>query len=338
MNDKRTKIEFLDTLLATRRHYSRAEIMERLEKAFNIRLSRRTFYNYIKILRENGAPLEFRTEKTAFETTTYYFYDEKFNLQNTSINQYDILKIKSALTILQQLAHLPQMQDLEEIMLKMEQQLTDSNAADMPILFFEHRPSSTGFRWLRVLYHHIQAQEALKLQYQPFPQDEKDHTRWLDTGFEIIFHPYFLKGSKNLWYVFGYNQTKKCIENYALDRIQSVEKATNIFFKPNNSFNSATYFNNIVGVTRFNDQTLDTFLIRVNGIIAPYWHNRPLHQSQECVEQTPQYSVFSFQLFWNYEWQSLILSYGAHVEVLSPEWFRGEVKTIFEQALGLYRV
>jgi predicted DNA-binding transcriptional regulator YafY len=342
MTDKRTKIEFLDTLFATRRAYSWEEISNRFETQFQKGFSKRSFFYYLKTLKENGAPIEFRTEKTEFETTTYYYYDEKFNLSNSTLNKYDTSKLKSALTTLQQFEHLPQMQDLKEVILKLEQQI-DTPVSENATLLFEHKPHSTGVHWLRALHNHIVKQEVIQLTYQPFPHDEKDLTRWESTGLDIHFHPYFLKESKNLWYIFGYNATKKQIENYALDRIQSIEVAPNLFYKPNDSIDAPSFFNDIVGVTRFTEQPLEIFTIRVNPIIAPYWLNRPLHASQKLVEHTPhrviergQYFTFSFELRWNYEWQSLILSYGANVEVIEPLWFRESMKNIHVQALSLY--
>lgn len=334
MIDKRAKIEFLDTLLATRRQYSMEDIMQRFEKEFNKTLSRRSFFYYIQELKSSGAPLEYRTEKNDFGNITYYFYEESFNLSNTPLNRYDTLKIKSALNVLKQLEYLPQMEDLEEVILKLEQQINSNQPSQT--LLFEHRPHSSGIHWLRLLHDCITEQKVLKIKYQPFPNDEKDLERWLGAEAEIYFHPYFLKESKNLWYIFGLNHAKNKIENYALDRIQVVETASNIFFKPNKSIDSATYFDDIIGVTQFSDKDVETFLIKANNIMAPYCINRPLHTSQTIIEQTPQYTLFSYTLRWNYEWQNLILSYGAHLEVLQPQWFRESIGDIYKQAASIY--
>jgi predicted DNA-binding transcriptional regulator YafY len=246
--------------------------------------------------------------------------------------------------VLQQFEHLPQMQDLEAFILKLEQHIGSQGAPQNPTLLFEHKPASTGVRWLRTLHEHIEKHDVIKLRYEPFPNDEKDLVRWEQTGTEIHIHPYFLKESKNLWYVFGLNHAKNRIENYALDRIQGIEKAPHFFFKPNETLDSRSYFDDIVGVTKYDEQPLEVFVVKVNAIIAPYWMNRPLHASQKLIEQTPsdafgttpQYFWFSFDLRWNYEWQSLLLSYGANVEVLEPLWFRDNLRRIFRDARAMY--
>lgn len=337
MTDKRAKIEFLDTLFASRRSYSRQELLKRFEEQFPKGFCRRTFFNYIRELKNNGAPLECKKVKSEFGTTTHYYYEEKFNLNNRVINKYDAHKIKSALTVLLQFEHLPPMQDLKEVILKMENQLDNPTESESPTLLFEHKPVSSGVQWLRILHGHIVKKEVIKMHYEPFQYDEKDHTRWQQTGFEIVVHPYFLKESKNLWYIFGFNHLKKKVENYALDRIKHIEKAPHYFFKPNETIDSHTYFNDIVGVTKFDEQTLENFVIRANPIIAPYWVNRPLHATQRLLEETPQYSLFSFDLRWNYEWQNLILSYGANVEVQQPFWFRERLKEIYQALYEKYQ-
>ncbi len=345
MTDKRTKIEFFDTLFATRRHYTQEEIIQRFEEQFNKSLSQRSFFNYIKELRTSEAPLEIRTEKTDFGTKTYYFYEERFSLEGKIFNRYDATKIKAALAVLQQFEHLPQMQDLSEIVLKLEQQ-TDLAETQVPTLLFDHRPNSNGVRWLRILHNHIVQNAVLKLRYEPFVDDADDLSRWQETGFDIVVHPYFLKESKKSWHLFGFNQTKNKIENYALDRIQHVEVMPNVFFKPNTQINPQDYFKDIVGVTKFEEHPCVTYLIRVNSVIAPHWLHRPLHTSQKLLEQTPpdsigscdKYSVFSFDLRWNYEWQNLILSYSAHVEVLQPLWFREAIKEILSEACLAYNL
>ncbi len=336
MTDKRTKIEFFDTLLSTRGLYTQEDIIQRFEERFNKPLSKRSFFNYIKALRGQHAPIETRTEKDDFGTKTYYFYEERFNLSNNALNRYDAAKIKSAIDVLQQFEHLPQMQDLSEVVLKLEQQMGLQAKTPVPALFFDHRPNSNGVRWLRTLHNHIVRNDVLKLSYKPFPFDADDQTRWLETGFEIQVHPYFLKETKKSWHLFGLNQNKNKIENYALDRIQGIEVLPNVFYKPNTQITGQDYFNDVFGVTKFEEHLCTSYLIRVSRVLAPHWINRPLHTSQKLVEQTPQYFVFSFDLRWNYEWQNLILSYSAHVEVLEPLAFREMIKDILSEACLAY--
>ncbi|MCB0554687.1 MAG: WYL domain-containing protein [Phaeodactylibacter sp.] len=59
---------------------------------------------------------------------------------------------------------------------------------------------------------------------------------------------------------------------------------------------------------------------------AKYIHTKPLHPSQHVLEETREYTIFTFRLMQNYELESLILSFGERVEVLRPEGLREKVK------------
>jgi predicted DNA-binding transcriptional regulator YafY len=152
---------------------------------------------------------------------------------------------------------------------------------------------------------------------------------------KIQVHPYFLKEYERYWHLFAWNDEKQCIENYPLDRIQHIKVATGVVFrKP--TIEPSTYFEDIIGVTRFENSGVETYRIWVNPIIAAYWRNRKLHASQVEKENVNNGFVFEFKLRWNFEWQNKILYYGKNVEVLEPIKFRNDIQTILKQALTLY--
>jgi predicted DNA-binding transcriptional regulator YafY len=151
----------------------------------------------------------------------------------------------------------------------------------------------------------------------------------------IYLHPYFLKEWQRYWYIFGWNDAEKKIRNYELDRIVSVKKASGYLFRPP-EMNFNTYFDDIVGVTRIDNQPLQLYRIQVSKEIAPYWQNRPLHLSQTRVAETTEGVIFEFKLRWNYEWQNLILYYGRNVVVLEPIEFRNNIQQILKETLALY--
>ena len=336
MTDKRSKIEFLDGLFGSRRAFSMEAIAQRYEATFHKPLSRRSFFYYLKVLRDSGAPLVFKQEKNDFGKETLYSYEAPFALNNRSLNELDLVKIKSALAVLQQYQELPQMQAVSDLILKMEWHLEKSQYPTKNIVFFEQKTLAKGLQWLRVIYQYVLDKMVIKMFYTPFPLDEADIQRCADNKGVIIFHPYFLKEYKNLWYVFGLNHHTQQVENYALDRIAQIEWMPNMFYRENVFIDSQTYFNDIVGVTKWSNFPAELFTLRVNPIIAPYWKNRPLHDSQVVLEDTPQYTTFRFNLRWNYEWQNLIVSYGAHISVLEPLWFKENISTIHQKAAALH--
>lgn len=52
----------------------------------------------------------------------------------------------------------------------------------------------------------------------------------------------------------------------------------------------------------------------------------PLHTSQKVVSSDENYTVFRYHLVPTFDFKQELLGRGASVEVLSPDWFRDEIK------------
>ncbi|MEY4937987.1 MAG: hypothetical protein RIS64_4346 [Bacteroidota bacterium] len=331
MSQKREKIEYLDALFSTRFKYTREQLDERFQLKFKQSL-KRIFFNYIQILKEEGAPLKTEYDKTKFGKTLY-FYDEVFSLTKNPLKSEHLQKVKTALTILKQVEGLPQTDELTALIAMVESQTNLKTVDNQPIVLLDHRPSSDGIRWISKLYKWIEEKTVLELVYRPYPQDALDYERI--QGKKVYFHPYFLKESQRYWYLFGLNQVTQTIQNYELDRIVSVKAASGFVFCPAR-FPFKTYFDDVIGVTKFGNYELQLYRIRVSKAIAPYWKSRKLHASQTWGEEAENGVIFEFKLRWNYEWQNLILHYGKNVEVLEPIAFRMSIQQILKDTLALY--
>ena len=67
----------------------------------------------------------------------------------------------------------------------------------------------------------------------------------------------------------------------------------------------------------------ETVILKVSARQAKYFMSLPLHQSQEVVEETPEFTVFRYFITPDYDFKQDVLSYGNSVEVLEPQ----EVRT-----------
>jgi hypothetical protein len=207
MSQKREKIEYLDALFSTRFKYTREQLDERFQLKFKQSL-KRIFFNYIQILKEEGAPLKTEYDKTKFGKTLY-FYDEVFSLTKNPLKSEHLQKVKTALTILKQVEGLPQTDELTALIAMVESQTNLKTVDNQPIVLLDHRPSSDGIRWISKLYKWIEEKTVLELVYRPYPQDALDYERI--QGKKVYFHPYFLKESQRYWYLFGLNQVTQTI-------------------------------------------------------------------------------------------------------------------------------
>ena len=85
-------------------------------------------------------------------------------------------------------------------------------------------------------------------------------------------------------------------------------------------------FRDIIGVSIPEDGVVEEIQLKFTAQQAKYIQTKPLHPSQHVLEETREYTIFTFRLMQNYELESLILSFGERVEVLRPEGLREKVK------------
>lgn len=150
---------------------------------------------------------------------------------------------------------------------------------------------------------------------------------------KIIFHPYFLKRYKQRWYMIGYQEKRKSIRTYALDRIREMQIVRENFEKPG-SVTLQELFGNIVGVTT-SLADVKTVKLRTTLTQAKYFRALPLHSSQE-EEMHDDYSVFTYKLQLNYELAHEILALGDSVKVIEPPELKAMVVTQLKAALEQY--
>lgn len=150
---------------------------------------------------------------------------------------------------------------------------------------------------------------------------------------KIIFQPYFLKRYKQRWYMIGFQEKRKEIRTYALDRIREMKIIQEKFEKPQD-ITLDLLFGNIVGVTT---SQADVKLVELQATPtqAKYFRALPLHPTQtEVVHDN--FSIFSYKLKLNYELAHEILSFGDAVKVISPPELKAMVVTQLKDTLKQY--
>ena len=59
--------------------------------------------------------------------------------------------------------------------------------------------------------------------------------------------------------------------------------------------------------------------------MAPYILTKPIHGSQKKISESEKGVKIEIEVIPNYELKQLLLSYGANVEIISPETYRNEI-------------
>lgn len=203
------------------------------------------------------------------------------------------------------------------------------------IISFSRNPYLKNSNLLGELFNYISNKAAITLSYQLFNTDETK---------QIVFHPYLLKEYNSRWFIFGASDEDGKILCFALDRIVEVQICNAVKYRecPENIFER---FEDIIGVTLYEDRNIEHIMFWVSDISKNYVMTKPLHESQihntkeSDDEQRIKYpqldggAFFSIDCVPNYELIRELCSFGKELIVLSPATIQDEiVKRITEHS------
>ena len=191
-------------------------------------------------------------------------------------------------------------------------------------VLFEEIPD--GEQYLPTILEALKKNVVLGMTYKSFSRDEEN-------TFEV--EPLCLKAFKQRWYLVARSPYYDMIMIYALDRVHWLELKDKNFKYPKD-FIPEEFFNDCFGIIA--DQKIDaeTVKIKVSAGQANYLRTLTLHQSQQEIERTDEYSIFTVYLRPTFDFRQEILSQGSDIEVLSPKWFRDEVAEISKHMWNKY--
>ncbi len=193
-------------------------------------------------------------------------------------------------------------------------------------ILFEEIPS--GQKFLTSAIEAMRDGVRLELTYQSYGSYEPK-------TFQL--EPYCVKVFKQRWYLFGRNPRYEEPRIYALDRMQVLEPTTEKFKMPK-SFDPEAFFSDSFGIIIGDDSKVEEVKIKVKGAQATYIRALPLHHSQEEVKMIRDFSIFRYYIKPSFDFKQELLSHGAAVEVIKPEWFRNEIMKTVKELRVLYNL
>lgn len=254
----------------------------------------------------------------------YYRYENPdYSIFNNELSVEEVNDLRSTIDMLGKFRGTPANAWLEEVISNLEYRFNIKPNTDN-LIAFENNEQLKGLEYLSEVIDKTIHYQPINIHYCSFKGKEQD----------VILHPYYVKQYNNRWFVFGYNEKYQNLSIYALDRIQELKKA-DIAFHKNDSIDFKTYFNDIIGVTLFDENTpTEEIVLKFEPTRFPYVISKPLHSSQEVIS-TEEYTV-SIKVKPNNELRQLIFSFIPDVEVVSPSWLREEIKQKIEENLKKY--
>ena len=156
-------------------------------------------------------------------------------------------------------------------------------------------------------------------------------------GSPMKLDPFFVRLFNKRWYALvKFPEPTGLLFTLAFDRIISLDLTDEKFDYPKD-FDPATWLRDSYGIVRDPEVPVETVVIRAFGKEANYLRDLPLHHSQKEVETTDAYSDFSLTLSPTADFFSPLLSRGAAIKVLSPQWLADEIKQLHQAAVELYK-
>ena len=180
-------------------------------------------------------------------------------------------------------------------------------------ILLEYVPS--GQAYLQTIIEAMKENRVLNMTY---------HSYWKDKEGNYDVHPYCVKLFRQRWYMVAQGTYHDEPRIYALDRIQELNVKDETFELPK-GWDANEYFDGSYGSITNPHEEKQEVKIKVSASQANYIRSLKIHESQEEVERNEEYSIFTFFLRPELDFQQELLKNGEDVEVLEPQWFRNDI-------------
>jgi len=240
---------------------------------------------------------------------TYRYTDPAYSITNSPLGPEDLRELQHALVILRQFQGFDQVAGVEEMAARLAQALRYRQPAPRTLLQLEYNDRLRGLHRIGPLYAAIDKRQCLQIDYQSFQEDAPQRR---------ILSPYLLKEYNSRWFLIGWEHRERKIYTLALDRIHEAEPYLLEDFHEQPGFDPERRYRHMVGVTVPEEGAVERVRIAAAPLRARYIRTKPLHPSQQVLEESEEHIVFGYELLLNYELESRLLSFGEEVEVLEP--------------------
>ncbi len=289
-------------------------------------ISRRTIQADIQFMRSDklgyNAPIKVVDRK-------YYTYeDPSFTITQSPLKKEDVHKMKEIVSLLKQFNGFQFLDEMTDVIAKLENNINKSSKETPNYIQFEDNKRLKGIHHLNGLYQAILQKRPLLIAYQSFnsPEPKKD-----------IYHPYLLKEYRNRWFLICKSDSGKQLLTLALDRIAAFYEMDSKLYKSYHGINFEIYYSECIGVTRTEGNRPQKIILKVNTRNAPYVITKPLHPSQQIIEQDETGVTFRIDVIPNFELEREILGFGESITVISPRHLKKMIAKRLQKATENYQ-
>lgn len=263
------------------------------------------------------APIE------VYERKYYRYSDPDYSIHNISVNESDLKAMNNAVQILKQFKDFSMFKEMNGVIQKLEDSIHSSNQKS--IIHLDKNEQLKGLEHIDILYEGILNKKVLKILYKSFTAKESS---------VYTVHPQLLKEYNNRWFLICLH--KQAMYNLALDRMESIETDEVIPYV-DKDLDGDEYFKNIVGVTVSESLAPKNVVFFVDAANAPYIKTKPLHKSQEIIDEVEGGTLFKICVQINFELERLLLGFGDSLIVHRPKKLRLRMEDKFRAGSKNYQ-
>ncbi len=311
----------IDRCLSSGRSFTRKKLMEVINEELYKRgmkeiSSRSTFLSDIREINSKYYYLfhenVIRMERVGHDF--YYSYFRKdFSIYNRELTDEELSQIHNLIHIIRRFKGMPQFSWLEALEARFDQVI---QKGVKPVVSFDDSYNQEAMKPFSSLLESIVDQHVVDVTYCKFKDAEP-------TIHQVS--PHFLKQYQLRWYLLASYIGNLRVYTFALDRIQQVEVDATVAYEPTD-VDFEHYFDDIIGITNYEDKPVENVEIRVRASELPYVLTKPLHHSQKLLRKEDNGDgIISIRVKYNMELKQAILSYGGYMEVIKPLELRREM-------------
>lgn len=288
-------------------------------------VSKRTVQMDIQMMRSDK--LGYNAPIVVVDRKYYTYEDPDYSITNIPLTDQDLGKLAEVVEILKQFKGFKHFQDLSGIVQRLEDKVYSSQTNQRPIINLEKNEHLKGLEHIDTIYSAIQQKLVLTIGYKSFKATEMT---------TFTFHPFLLKEYRNRWFVLGKKKVKQAYQLLALDRIEHIS-LTDRLLMDFDEVEVSQFFQEVVGVTVNEGDEVQEVILFIDASNAPYVLTKPIHHSQQLLEQTERGITISLRVKLNFELEREILGFGDHMKVIKPQNLKKRINRKLIQALDLYR-
>jgi predicted DNA-binding transcriptional regulator YafY len=276
---------------------------------------------------ESGYRAEIERYTLPGDKKVYFRYaNPEYSIAQSPLTDDDAEQLRNTVLTLQRFKGLPQFDWIEEFSAKLKQ----LNGLDKPqtAISFDRSNFLEGLRWIDPLYLAVINNAPLKVDYAPFNKTLETH----------LISPYLLKQYNKRWFVLCHSDRENYLTNLALDRILDVQPLKHKF-TPYPGDNPEDFFEDIIGVTNYSHEDVQTVILEVEKSLWPYIKTKPIHDSQKSIKasETGDWVTVQLEIKTNYEFYALILSHGAGMRIVAPDSAKNKIRSLIQEMSLHYR-